>query len=403
MEFGLQDEIGGSLRQWVTFDDIEGIRRHYPELVQLVQTEMLSGWGVSTHSAPPVSAVKVKLPQPKKKTNSLLIFILFLILGAAGCLGFLLVQDGQLNNLMLLIKDRTYFTAQTLYSEGYNARFEAHMDRNRGEINQAMRKKRGFAQWIPFVRAVAFEKDGRWEGLSARRLRGKIEEPLPQDCSMNSWEQRWSASREQWARFLEGSDLPQQEWASILVIDPQWIRTRTPMAGWIRPGSYHEACLSMALKALQRHTGGDGSWEAKVFVSRLRWQLGFINGQSLNEDFEMSGTLWALSCIEDSHETNELKNCLSALSVRQTWRDLLDHAMARKRIQIVLENQSQLDEKRLESFITLVAELEKKPSNGLQSFQEELSFYQEIVRLKGNVQQARNEMQKKLPNLHFEL
>ncbi len=30
MEFGLQDEISGSLRQWVAFDDFESIRKHYP-------------------------------------------------------------------------------------------------------------------------------------------------------------------------------------------------------------------------------------------------------------------------------------------------------------------------------------------------------------------------------------
>jgi hypothetical protein len=30
MEFGLQDEVAGSLRQWVAFDDFESIRKHYP-------------------------------------------------------------------------------------------------------------------------------------------------------------------------------------------------------------------------------------------------------------------------------------------------------------------------------------------------------------------------------------
>ena len=44
MEFGLQDEIAASNRAWVAFDDLERVKRYYPELVGLIKREMLSGW-----------------------------------------------------------------------------------------------------------------------------------------------------------------------------------------------------------------------------------------------------------------------------------------------------------------------------------------------------------------------
>ena len=44
MEFGLQDEIAASNKLWVSFDDLELVKRHYPELVGFVKKEMLSGW-----------------------------------------------------------------------------------------------------------------------------------------------------------------------------------------------------------------------------------------------------------------------------------------------------------------------------------------------------------------------
>ena len=50
MQFGLQDEVTGHCGPWVPFDDLERIKKHYPDIARIVNDEMLAGWGVSDHS-----------------------------------------------------------------------------------------------------------------------------------------------------------------------------------------------------------------------------------------------------------------------------------------------------------------------------------------------------------------
>lgn len=383
MEFGLQDEVSGSLRQWVSFDDLENVRRHYPELAQLVQTEILSGWGMSAQPQLQMPAKHIRKKRSSALPYSLIILALLIL-----ALGFILFKDGSLGSFF---KDQTLQTAQSLFNEDNRVQFESHMDRNREAINRAMKKKKGSALWLPYVRAVAFGRDGEWEGLSSKRLRGKVEEPLPQDCSMEAWEQIWKASQAQWSGYLEGRELPREEWALLMTLDPNWIRLRSPVSGWIQPGSYAEACMQMALKALQRNTEADTVWEAKVFISRLRWQLGVINGQGSSEDFEMSGTLWALSCIEDSRDETSLANCQSSFSGKQAWKNLLEAASIKQRLLLMLEDQAALEPEKLQSFQLLLRDyLQKVDKN--RALKEEIKFFQEVVAQEGNVRTARQQL-----------
>lgn len=405
MEFGLQDEIAGSLRQWVAFDDFESIRKHYPELVQLVQREMLSGWGMSTHSAMGSSQLPAKVKAPKAKTSSspsTIMILLILLIAVFGAVGLSLYKDGELTNVIGMVKDRQLYKAKVEYGDRYNAKFEAYMDRNRDFINGALKKKKGSAQWLPYVRAVAFEKDGRWEGLSAKKLRGQAEGFLPQDCSMGAWEQRWTQSKDQWARFLDGREFPKEEWAYLLAMDPHWIRSRTPAPGWLNPGSYAEACLRMAIKAMQRMTGDNMSFEAKIFVSRMRWQLGVVNAQVPDEDFEMSGTLWALSCIEDAHEEGALKNCLGSVNPKQGWREAFDVAVLHRKIELALAGNKNLDADQVNGFENLVTEFGSRAPSYYLPREPELKYYQEIVQQKGNVGEARSLIQQKYPAMNFD-
>lgn len=385
MEFGLQDEISGSLRQWVSFDDLDNIRRHYPELAQLVQTEMLSGWGMSAQP---------QLPTPsrmKKKRSSSFKIVLGLVLGLLLVLAWLLVKEEGGAGLLNPFRDRTLPTAQSLFSEGNRVRFEAHMDRNRETINRAMKKKKGLAQWLPYVRSVAFGRDGQWEGLSPKRLRGKAEEGLPQDCSMAAWEQSWKNSQPQWSAYLEGRELPREDWAMIMTLDPHWIKSRSPASAWLEPGSYAEACLQMSLKALQRFSTAATAWEGKVFSSRLRWQLGVISGQRSNEDFEMSGTLWALSCIEDSRDEGGLKGCEDSFSAKQAWKNFLEVASLKRRLFLQIEGQSTLSAEQLSAFQELLKDYALKAEK-LKILGDEAKFFQEIVLQQGNVRAARQQL-----------
>ncbi len=399
MEFGMQDEIAGSLRPWITFDDLEAIKRHYPELVQLVQREMLSGWGVSVHGQVSHQTKVKAIPQtsPNLIARTLLLTILTALIVAI----ILLLREGQLQDLLLYFKDRNYFNARSLYAETYNARFESYMDRNREAINQAMRKKKGFQQWLPLVRSVAFERDGHWEGLPNKRLRGKGDEEMPADCSMGAWEQRWLASRDSWDRFVEGRELPRADWVQILTMDPHWMKLRSPVPGWIRPQSYHEACLRMALKSLQRLPQDSHGEAHKMLMARMGWQLGLLEGADQNEHFEMAGTLWALSCIEDGHDAEALPNCLGSANLRSDWRQWLEATIALRRLAILTENKRELSPEQLALFERGLAEAEDKTKVLWLSYSEELQFYREILQQNGQVYSALQTLQQRFPQLHW--
>jgi hypothetical protein len=404
MEFGLQDEVAGSLRQWVAFDNFENIRKYYPELVQLVQKEMLSGWGVSNHSAISSSSLPVKVKAPTRTRSSWSIWMLVgSLIFVITALGFSLYKEGQLTSVIGMIKDRQFYTAKSMYGDRYNARFEGFMDRNRETINQALKRKKSSSQWLPYVRAVAFEKDGRWEGLTAKRLRGQVEGLLPVDCSMGAWETRWTQSREQWTRFLDGREFPREEWAYLLSLDPHWIQRRSPSPGWIEPGSYAEGCLRMAVKSMQRLTGENMSWEAKVFVSRMRWQLGVVNGQAPDEDFEMSGTLWALSCIEDAREDSALKNCLGSVNPKQGWREVFDIAVVNRKLELAVLGRSLIESSALNEFQSWVTDFSNRAKDFFMPRDAELKFYQEVIQQQGQIDQARDLMNQKFPQINFEL
>ena len=401
MEFGLQDEISGSLRQWVAFDDFEGIRRHYPELVQLVQREMLSGWGISAQSnlGGPIGQTKVKKPSSRKKPKGLLVFLLLAAL-VMGAIGLLLAREGPWPNLLGMVKDRQIYNAKTLYGDRYNVRFEAFMDRNHDFINQALKHKKTQLPWRPYVRAVAFEKDGRWEGVTAKKIRGNAAAFLPGDCSMPSWEQRWSQSREQWSKFLSGLDFPQQDWAMLLAMDPHWVQSRSPAAGWLTPGSYAEGCLRMGLKALQRLPMNANVWEAKVFIARLRWQLGVINGKGPDEDFEMSGALWALSCIEDSVDDAAMRNCMNSVVPKLGWREVFDMALQRRHLEFLVNQKPTLDSEQLAELQVKLAEFIRLSANYPIAYDAEIKFFQEVVEQQGNVQQAKNSLNQRNSQLN---
>jgi hypothetical protein len=359
---------------------------------------------MSTHSTMGTSPLpaKVKAPKPKRSSPPTMLLLILLLMAVLGAVGFSLYKDGELSNLIGMVKDRQLYTAKVQYGDRYNAKFEAYMDRNRDFINGALKKKKSSAQWLPYVRAVAFEKDGRWEGLSAKKLRGQTEGFLPQDCSMAAWEHRWTQSKDQWARFLDGREFPKEEWAYLLALDPLWVRGRSPAPGWLNPGSYAEGCLRMAIKAMQRMTGDNMSFEAKIFVSRMRWQLGVIHAQVPDEDFEMSGTLWALSCIEDAHEEPALKNCLGSVNPKQGWREAFDVSVLHRKIELIIEGKNSLDGEAMKTFENLVNDFGSRAPAYYLPREPELKFYQEIVQQKGNMGEARKMIQQKYPAMNFD-
>ncbi len=404
MQFGLQDEISGGLRQWVTLDNIEGIRRHYPELVQLIHSEMMSGWGMTVApNASPNARNRIGTGFNKPPASSSRAFYIsgFLLITILAILGLVSFRDGEFVNPVLYMRDRSYYQAKYFLGDHYNARFEGFMDRNRHEINELMKKKKGYYQWLPYVRAVAFSRDGKWEGLNAKKLKGNAEGFLPIDCSVNAWDTRWRESRPNWTGFIEGRRPPREEWSRILMMDSHWIKKRSPMPGWEEPGSFHEACLRTALKSLVKLSAEDSSTEGKVFLSRLRWQLGAIAGTSPSAEYEMSGTLWAMSCLEDAHQDDDLKNCFNSVKVRGGWQDFFE-TMSIVRRMAILTVEPQLSEANVRELQGLLTSYGSKADELFLEYEEEIKFYQEVIVQKGNVKAAKSAIQKRYPGVHFE-
>ena len=56
MQFGLSDEVSGHCGPWVTMDNLEKVKKTYPEVARIVYEDLASEWGVSSHGDPvPVS------------------------------------------------------------------------------------------------------------------------------------------------------------------------------------------------------------------------------------------------------------------------------------------------------------------------------------------------------------
>ncbi|SMF22017.1 hypothetical protein [Pseudobacteriovorax antillogorgiicola] len=404
MEFGLQDEIASSNKPWVAFDDLERVNRIYPELANLIKKEMLSGWG-STEPEPRTIPGAESLDSIHRRSLSLLIkSILFLVVAALIFLGVYVVREKKVHQLKMLFQDPTFAQALFYYGESYNPTFEAFMDRHRVDINRALKKRRSYLLWIPYVRAVSFAKNGSWEGLSAKKLRGKDAHFSPLDCSLDAWKDRWQKSRNQWTDFLEGKSLPQQDWAKVLLWDPRWIGQRVRHPYWIEPRNYYEACLKMAVKSLETSTDAESDLETKVVLSRLKWNLNHIDELSMlgeEEEYQMSGSLWVLSCIESSADSEAVAQCSESMSFGRDWKRLIGERQRLREARLMLANNSSLQGQKLEDFKSSIQNVPQRGFTTKFDYREEIKFFQLIIQNEGKLEQAEVKMRERSPSLRF--
>lgn len=403
MEFGLQDEIASSNKPWVAFDDLERIGRIYPELVNLIKKEMLSGWGSTEPEPKSLNRFEKSDLLPSRTLANTVKFIGVLVLICTiGSLGFL-YKERKLHYIKLLVQDPTFLQALIYYSDGYDAQFEAFIDQNRSHINRSLKRRTTYRAWIPYVRAVAFENEGTWPGLSFRRLRGKDAEHTPLDCSLSAWLMRWKKSRSSWSVFLQGKQLPEQDWAKILIWDPHWIGQRLNHPLWIQPRNFYEACYKMSLKALEKIDPDGSDPEAEVLKSRLKWIHIQMNDEfsSQTEEYHMSGSLWTLSCIESSVDNVSLNQCKDSMKLNGSWKKLIAERTALRAARIILLNNSSLRAKKLNDLRESIKTL---PNEGFISrfdYSDELKFYQILLQNSGNIERAESKMKDYAPSLRF--
>lgn len=403
MEFGLQDEIASSNKPWVAFDDLDRINRIYPELSLMIKKEMLGGWGTTESDAKAnVKSIHTGTTG-KNKTGSLIKWILALIVvGILGTLGYLL-QTYRLKDIPLLIQEPLYMKALIQYGDRYNPKFEAFMDRNKKEINQSIVKNRKmYRLWLPFIRAVAFKKDGSWPGLSAVRLRDKDAQYAPVDCSYKAWLTRWQESHSEWKGFLAGSILPEKDWAKVLVWDEVWIKQRTLDPNWRFPANYYEACLRIARKALKKSATPELQAEANIFNARLKWSISTINGEEIRDEFQMSGGLWSLSCIESTLDGDQLDSCTADKKAIPAWKELIERRIELRKARLLLINHSRLSEPYIKQLRQQLEKIAQKDPYTRFDYKEEMRFLQVIMQNGGDIEKAAKKYQDRKPALKFD-
>lgn len=404
MEFGLQDEIASSNKPWIAFDDLDRISRIYPELAQMIKKEMLSGWG-STESEPRSLPSAERIDSLPRKTFSLFLKLSSLIFITA--LVFVIVyavREKRVNDLKAALKDPKIIQAAYLYGGGHNPSFESFMHRNRKKINRSIRKNRSFSTWIPFIRTVAFTNEGKWEGISAKKIRGKDAAQAPVDCSVSMWKDRWISSEGQWERFLRGRILPNEDWAKLLVWDPAWISQRLNHRYWLEPRNYYEACLQMSKAGLEEAFATIKSPSKTVILSRLNWMIGQIDnslGTSDETEFQMSGSLWSLSCIEDSDEDSALQNCQNSVRLGKDWKKFSAERVQLRKVRRILENHTSIKGSLLEDMKANISTIPNKAFLTGLDYRQELKFYQLLIGNSGNLDAANNAMKARNSSLNF--
>ncbi len=402
MEFGLQDEIASSNKPWVAFDDLERINRIYPELGNLIKKEMLSGWGSTEPDAKMIPSHENIDAMPKKSMGLLLKIIVLLVLLLVATGAFFFIRGDKLQDIKFMLQEPTYSKAKFYYGDRYNEQFEAFMEKNTREINRSMKRKGYFKVWLPYVRAVAFSSDGDWKGLSHKKLRGKDANHSPSDCSVATWKTKWENSKTQWSAFLEGKNLPHQDWAKILVWDTTWIKQRLNHRQWLWPRNYYEACYLMARKALRLAVDIEKNLEGNIFDSRLKWSISLINDNDTNEEFEMSGSLWSLSCIESSNDDDSIDECIQNKNFSDEWNQLLEYRARLRKIRVIFANNSRLQSQHLDDLKTKIQGIELKDSFTKFDYRDEFKYFQMVIQANGDVDRTDKILREKNSTLYFE-
>jgi hypothetical protein len=386
MSFGLQDEVAASNRAWIPFDDLGRIKKYYPELLELVQRDMLAGWA---------GGGDVQIGSPARKSNLFTVMLLLIsALGAA--LAFYMVRGGQLASRFMIAKDPYYANAEALMEAEKWSEFNAYMERYRSAILKEIQSDRDeYLDWLPSLRALAFTSPQE-AGWIPGKIWSQDEAGAPRDCGQSYWRTAWKSSARYWKDFIDGNAFPNQDWARVLLWDPYWIKARQAK-GWVKPRNYHEACLSMAFDGLRSVSGLSkrDSRLRNILEARLIWQINIVKGRNDEAEISMSGNLWALSCTEDPSGGD----CLTHASLNGDWGRIL-----RNRALLGTIKQRTRDgfgEGEVGQIKKLVERWRSSESFPGQNFDAERAFFLSLISEGGNLEKALPELRRIYPSVEF--
>lgn len=384
-EFGLQDEVCGKRGKWVSLDDIDKIGREYPELSNFVQNELLSGWAISDRkyalSPQKPNGQRARGQTAKRKSFGLIATIAAVVFSFSSI--YVIKKNEIVNRFLAQKTDPRPEKAKELYEKTGTASFMAYMESYRNEILKNGNPK----DWIPYLRAFAFERNGEIAGLNAKVLRGSAATIAPQDCSLTFWDNTLRRKSSKIGKILSSEKVSKDELLKILLWDPDWILRRSPYESWIGPKSYFEACIRMCFKALKQGALKPDQDYTELISARISWMLAKLDQREEAQAELPSGPLGSLICIERAQSPEELSMC-EFQEYSKEWQNFFKKRVALRESWLLIGKLSPLEEAEVQRITDLLPAI--RPLDGItrMDFAPELRFLQEISLNGGRVDEA---------------
>jgi hypothetical protein len=405
MEFGVQDEVSSHCMPWVILDKEALIRKYYPELAEVISTEMPAAWREMTGHAKIVTKSEHRLRLEKKserpsrgKANQRLrssgdnyykskpsvapkIFALLMI-AAVGAAGWFVTQKGK-DDVQVGIGDFT-----NLASQSDPNRFLNEMGLKLVPIVSRINKgKDEKGSWLPYLRMYAFYTSGSIENLPVKTLRGAVPLFAPQDCSVETWKKRWTDNKSQVAAWMSGGQMSKNVWTKTLSWDPHWIKRRTSV-GWMKPRNWFEGCLmtaSVAIKSVteelatqSKNTQKSPDIELLVVVHRrLLLQIDIIQKGRTIVPVDPSSTVGVLSCMEQASTLKDLGTC-QLKTVDLSLQQMFDDHYAQQVVRLASLSANLSDSDFQAEWMQLALSIQNEDSLSKLDYGPEIKFMQDL-------------------------
>ena len=324
MQFGLQDEVSGHCGPWVTLENLERVKKQYPDVARIVHEDMTGAWGVATDSDAKLINEDTKRVKVKSTRGVGLAMAFLAIAIVAFIAAIYMANSARMSSKAKEQQDHSLRPedVQSLLDKGDREGFNRLMQANSIDIVDQVQQQKIYADaWLPYLRSYVYSHEGQLPGLDPKILRGTAIAPV--DCSLKMWSRRWRSSYRDWNEFLTDHKLVHAHWARMLAWDPNWIKHRDNK-GWLGTENYYSACLTMAHRALNdlvnegvlslSRSELDKMGLNKI-KSRLEWQVASIKGSGTPEmSLDPSASLAGWTCLEAARDLSSLQKCRAALA-----------------------------------------------------------------------------------------
>ncbi len=404
MDFGLQDEVCGNQGPWIAFDDIQNIKKHYPQLAESVRKSMLAGWAPSGHN----SAANKPIYRPSSTRRLWPTRFLLTVAVMTLTAGILFVVRTPKTAYQLLdsVTGVNPSLAAKLLGNNDRRDFQDFMARNYPQIlAKTAQSRSSFQAWLPYLRAYAYMGDGTVPGLAPQLLRGASSLNTPSDCSSDAWSRTWLDKSSLWSEVATGQQLPLTQWSRLLLWDPDWIVRRTEI-GWIEPLNYYVACLRMAEQALAKLASAaektQGSRVPLEFSQRLSHLMAYTSGLKGTTTVRGDSPLSVVSCYEISRTRQQIDQCNQIDTASGEWDNLLRYRSLLARIRIALAHSSlSIDHAELSEIQVLIATLQPVDNFTKFDYTAEWKFLGLLEKSAGNVGELKQRLENEYPSVNF--